>query len=480
MIAKWFGICCAMHEACGFSTRELAEWAGGAWLAAPPSPVRQIFHDTRAMTAGSSLYVAIRGPRHDGHDFVADALAGGAAAALVDERFAAGVDGALPLLVVPDTRAALRALASGYRRTLGGRWLGVTGSAGKTTVKDLAVSILSETGSTASTRGNWNNDVGLPLSILAAPRDAAFGVFEVGMSHPGEIAGLRDLLQPHGGILTCVGAAHLEAFPSEEAIAAEKASLFSDLGPDAWAVMGRDERWGPRVRQDTRCRWITVATDGQADYVGVVGGADAGHLHVRGRSSGETADLPLTMPGAYFRRDVLLATAAARQCGASWSDAAAGLEAFTPSAMRWNRVTVGGVALINDAYNANPLSMAAALEAFEEMAVEGRRWLVLGAMLELGEAAESAHRALGAVLAPGPWEGLFTVGTAGQWIAEGAVEAGMEPGRVVACEKKDDVAGVLDDLVRPGDAVLFKASRGEALEEIIEQFCPVRAGVRGM
>ncbi|MDP6847433.1 MAG: Mur ligase family protein, partial [Kiritimatiellia bacterium] len=207
-----------------YTGEELAVWTGGEWSPSVPNQVRGISHDTRTLQAGD-VYLAVKGETHDGHDFLAEAFKQGAVGAVVASQ--SGLEGCeeSPLLVVEDTSAALQDMASAYRLKVNPHIVAVTGSAGKSTVKEMTASMLSTAGPTARTRGNWNNDIGLPLSLLAMEADTRYGVFEVGMNHEGEIAQLCRILKPSWGIVTNIGPVHMEFFKSIEGIAEEKSSL---------------------------------------------------------------------------------------------------------------------------------------------------------------------------------------------------------------------------------------------------------------
>ena len=449
-----------------WAPEDLARWAGGAWLRPPAAPPRGVSSDTRTLVPGN-LYVALRGERFDGHAFVAEALERGASAALVEAARARAFGSAAPLLAVDDTRAALARLAAGHRATLGARFLAITGSVGKTTVKELLADALAAGAPTFRSPGNWNNDLGLPLSLLRMGADHAFGVLELGMNRPGEIDALTRLLRPHAGVVTAIGPAHLAAFTGEEAIVREKADLFRGLPADGWAVAALENPGFDTLRRAAPCRLVTTSTSrgAAADYTVVRRGR--GVFEVRETASGEEAAFEAALPGRYFVEDALLAIAAARRAGVSWPALQAAVGGYRPPPMRWERSRIAGVEIINDAYNANPLSMREALRAFEETPVRGGRWLVLGGMRELGSGSDALHRDLGRDLAAGAWAGLVTCGDGGALIAEGARAGGFEASRMHACADPESAADVLRGRVTDGDAVLLKASRGEQLERVL-------------
>lgn len=452
-----------------FSTRDLKMWSDGQWKAREPSAVQGVSTDTRTIKPGN-LYVAIHGANHDGHDFVAQAFARGASAALVAEAFAAQYANDDPLLCVKDTLRAFGKIASGYRGTLRTDMVAVTGSVGKTTVKEMIADVLQARGPTARTRGNWNNDIGLPLSLLAMNSNERYGVYELGMNHPGELEPLCKILRPSWSVITNVGPVHLEFFKSIADIAREKATVFRCLPKDGTAVLSRDDKYFEILREAAPCRVITTAVSGEADYVGRVLSAADGQFSVLERATGEQTEFSVPLPGDHVLKDALFAVAVGRGLGVPWDDLRAALKRYAPPPMRWNRVTIAGVRVINDAYNANPMSMRAALAAFIQVPVKGRRWLVLGGMRELGTSEKDEHITLGREIAKGDWAGLIVVGRLGEWIGEGTETAGAFRGQVVRCADHVAAARVLREKVIAGDAILLKASRGEQLEKVLEDW----------
>ena len=444
---------------------DLAKWSGGAWQHAPAS-VTGASINTKTLKAGD-LFFALEGSKANGHDFVSDALARGAAGAVVRRAFAKKHT-KLPLLAVTDPAVALRAIAAGYRATLKVTIVAITGSVGKTTVKEMTADLLATVGLTARTHGNFNNNLGLPLSLLAVGPEAKFGVFELGMNHPGELAPLCKLLKSSIGIVTMVGPVHFEFFDSVQAIAEEKAEVLRCLPPEGFAILDADGDWFELLRNAAKCRLVTTALDTVADYVARTDAARPGAFTVTERTTGESAALQNSIPGRHHVRNALLAVAAARSQSAAWADISAALAAFQPVGLRWQRSEWHGVAIINDAYNASPPSMAAALRTFMEIPTIGQRWLVLGGMLELGAAAEDLHNELGHFVAGLKDVALIAVGELGAWIAAGAFEARMATDRIEICLDCSVAAEILRARLRPGDAVLLKASRGEKLERVLE------------
>ena len=449
-----------------FSAAEAARWCAGVWEPAPPARVAGVTNDTRSLRPGE-LYVALRGARCDGHAFVAEAFRRGACGALVERGFAGAGAPERPLLRCADPALALRALARGYRERVAPLVIGVTGSAGKTTVKELTARLVARARRAAATRGNWNNEIGLPLSLLEMAPDTQVGVFELGISHPGEMRPLCEILRPQWGIVSSLGRAHLEFFGSFERIAREKAELFAALPPDGLAVFRADMPGADILRRAAACETVTVALEQDADYS--ARRRKDGVWLAREARTGETAELRLALPGPHQAANALLAAAVARRLGVSWTEIREALAAYGGLPLRWEIVWADGVRYVNDAYNANPESMRAALNAFAEEPAAGRQWLVLGDMLELGAAAEAEHRQLGAFAARGAWAGLATVGALARGIADGAEAAGFDPRRIWRCADAAEAAAVLRRQTAAGDAVLLKASRGVRLEEVLQR-----------
>jgi UDP-N-acetylmuramoyl-tripeptide--D-alanyl-D-alanine ligase len=449
-----------------FAPTDLARWSAGAWQHAPGAPLTGVSINTQTLQRGD-LFFALQGTKADGHDFATDALARGAAGAVVNRKFAKQHP-TLPLLVGADPAAALRAIAAGYRDTLKATFVAITGSVGKTTVKEMTADLLATVGPTARSHGNFNNDLGLPLSLLATEPNAQFGVFELGMNHPGELAPLCKLLRPAVGIVTLVGPVHFEFFEAVQAIAEEKAAVLRCLPKDGLAVLDADGDWFELLRAAASCRLVTTSLGAAADYVARIAPELNGAFTVTERATGEVVELQNSVPGAHNIRNALLAVAAARAQSAAWDKIRAALAAFQLVGLRWQCSEWHGATIINDAYNASPPSMAAALRTFMETPAAGRRWLVLGGMLELGDAAEDLHGELGRVVAGLPDVHLITVGELGAWIAAGAFEAGLAAARIEICDGCGVAAEFLRARLQAGDAVLLKASRGEKLERVLE------------
>lgn len=453
-----------------FSSADIAAWCCGAWTSPAPAEVSGISNDTRTLRGGD-LYVAVRGGVHDGHAFTGAAFAAGAAACMVDERWRAeNPDATGAFLVVRDTAAALAALASGHRRAVDPFTVGITGSAGKTTVKEVTARLLSTLGPTAKTVGNWNNAFGLPKSLLEMPGGTEYGVFETGTNHPGEIAPLAALLEPDAAILTNIGDAHIGNFGDRRATAAEKADLLRAVPENGFAVLDANDAFFSYLRDQCRCRVVAVSSDPSvpADFTLAERGGENPALEIAERDGARFTVRP-DMPGAHQRVNILLAAACARTLGAGTDEIAGALDGWSPGMHgRWERISVGGALYINDAYNANPQSMLRAIETFASLRCSGRRIAALGDMGELGEECEHAmHLMVGRAAFEAGIDELVCIGPKSAWYAEAARICGMSPKHIKIVGNSGAAAPVLAALVRPGDAVLLKGSHAMEVDRAI-------------
>ena len=444
-----------------YSSEELATWSGGQWLAEPGLDVSGVCKDSRTISRGD-LYVALRGERLDGHRFCKQALEAGAAACVVDREFA-GVDLSGPYLVVEDTTQALSDLASGYRSQWSGAVVGVTGSCGKTTVKEWTAGVLSPLGPVGKTQGNYNNEIGLPVSMLSAERSQKVGVYEVGMNHPGELRPLCEWLKPDVGIITSVGAGHLGQFQSVRDIAVEKSEMFRVLESDGVALAHRDNPYLDVLKSVVPCELRLVGVGGEADLVATR--FDSDRVEFFEAVSGDSGSLPLPQPGEHSVVNVLFAAQVGRLFDLSWEQIADGLGRVESLSMRWEISELAGVSVVNDAYNANPESMRASVTAFSDGDSTGSRWVVLGGMRELGAAAEEAHRSLGAWLTGRNIDGLVLVGPDAAVIADGI--DGESRVQVAKVDDTTSAAEFLLGVLVSGDNVLLKGSRGERIEDVL-------------
>jgi UDP-N-acetylmuramoyl-tripeptide--D-alanyl-D-alanine ligase len=408
--------------------------------------------DTRTLRPGD-LFVALQGET-DGHAFVVDALARGAAGAMVHRTD--GLPDDAPLLVVGDTLDGLHALGREGRAHFGGKMLAVTGSVGKTTTKEMLRTALSAFGPTHAAEASYNNHWGVPLTLARLPPGAAFCVAEIGMNHAGEIAPLARLAAPHVAIVTEVASAHIGHLGSLEAIADEKASVLEGLAPDGFAILPGDSPFLSRMAEAAPGRVITF---GQAE------GADARLLRtnpVQARICGQTVEFPLAAPGAHMALNAVAALAACAALGLDVSVAAAALSSFAPGAGRGLQRTIrgGDILLLDESYNASSASVRAALGVLA--ALPGRRVAVLGDMLELGAFGPAEHAGLAKDVASNA-DLLYACGPLMRHLYDSV------PDRRRGAHAPDStaLAPLVAAAVRPGDAVLVKGSLGSRMRLVV-------------
>lgn len=421
--------------------------------------------DSRSIQPGE-LFFAIRGARFDGHDFVRTALDRGAAGVVVDHG-----DG----LVAADVPRALNQLAAECRRRWGGRLVGVTGSAGKTSTKDMIAHLLSPRFRVHKSEGNLNNQYGLPLSLLKLEKSHQVGVFEMGMSHAGEIAALARIAQPDTGVVTCVAPVHLEFFENVEGIARAKQELIQGLPHGGHAVLNADDPFVSRFATGFEGYKVSFGIDRPADFRATKI-ADEGVNGVRFclQWEGECVEVSLPLMGRHNVLNVLAAMATAHTFGIYPREARETLATFQPPKMRGEVQAFEGARLINDCYNSNPRALRFMLEVLKRTPAEGRRIAVLGEMLELGPSSPMLHYDAGKDAAAAA-DYLIAVRGEARHFVEGALEAGLPPASAAFFDTPVAAGAHLVSLIRPGDVVLFKASRGVRLEEAIQRLTSAAA-----
>lgn len=451
-----------------FTLEEIAEATGGSLRGETGAVATGVSTDSRAVAQGE-LFVALRGERFDGHDFVAAAAARGVGIFLVDDAWFAAhpLPAGSSAVVVPDTLRALGDLAGWHRRRFKITVVAVTGSNGKTTTKEMLARILTQTGPGLKTEGNLNNLIGLPLTLLRLTGRERWAVLELGMSAFGEIDRLAEIAGPDVGIITNAFPAHLETLGSVEGVARAKGELFLRLDPGAWAVYNVDDPLISKCPTPSNVTRLTFGLRGAE-----VSSASIKSLGKRGESftlrlPNEEQPVVLSAFGRHNVYNALAAAAAAHALGVPGETIRLGLEEFTPYDKRFQLEEFSGVVLIDDSYNANPASMAAALETLREVREEGRAAAVLGDMLELGPGTEAAHRELGR-LAAGCVERLYLLGEQARQVADGAIGAGFDPEALLMAQDHEELSRELLAWVQPGDCVLVKGSRGMRMERVAQ------------
>jgi UDP-N-acetylmuramoyl-tripeptide--D-alanyl-D-alanine ligase len=428
--------------------------------------------DSRTIQPGD-LFFALRGPRHDGHAYVQEVLKKGAVGAVVDREVetSPGTLLRVPVLRVADALQALQHLAAQARREWGAEVVAVTGSAGKTTVKEMIAEMLQVGLTVSKAEGNLNNHVGLPLSLLRTFDDARVAVVEMGMNHAGEIRALAGIARPQVGVVTNVGWAHIENFDSIEGIAAAKRELVESLGASGTAVLNAD---------DVRVAGFAQVHPGRSVLYG-----QSPHAHVRGEEVEYLPDgvkfrvgdvhFESELTGRHGVSNLLAAIAAAGIYGIPPERLTTIVRRMRPQKMRGERFLCRGVLVYNDCYNSNPDAVRAMLDVLRDTPA-GRRIAVLGEMLELGRWAESLHRDVGDYVARCGIDVLVGIRGAACYMLDAAKRAGLRDDAAFFFEHPAEAGRLAARLAQPGDAILFKGSRGVHVEEALQQFLTSHEG----
>ena len=436
-----------------FSLQDIAD-AISAW---PPvaNPVVTGYSIDSRTTEPGSLFFALAGPDRDGHRFVPAAFDRGAVAAVVERPSGA----ALPELVVPDVQAAIERLASLGRERWNGPVVAVTGSAGKTTTKEVIARLLAVAMPVGKTEGNLNNHIGVPLSILRLPEDAKAAVIEIGMNHPGEIRHLAGIARPTVGVVTNAGFAHAEFFHSADEVALAKRELIESLPPDGVAVLNADD---PRVARFGEVYGGRVVTFGFAEGADVrPEDVEYGPEGVRFRVQG--TQFESSFVGRHGVMNLLAGLAVARVFDIPFERLRAAMSALAPVRMRGERFMHAGATILNDCYNSNPEAVVAMLDVLRTYPAR-RRIAVLGEMLELGQWSDTLHRGVGYHVARCGIDVLVGIRGAARQMVDEAVRSGLPADAAFFFEDPIPAGQFLGGVVRPGDVVLFKGSRGTRVE----------------
>lgn len=443
--------------------KQIADWADGRLIQGRPSD-RIVCVSTDSRTAGpGDLFVALKGDRFDGHDFIDQVSAQGAVAILVSQLNLATERFPGAIIHVRQPLAALQELALQYRRSLPDLFVvGVTGSNGKTSTKDFLAAVLSRSGNVNATLGNLNNHIGLPLTVLRTAADHVSGVWEMGMSHPGEIEVLAEIARPDAAVITHVGTAHIEHMKTRDAIALEKGMLAEAVSESGFVVLPAADDYAESIARRCRARVIMVGIDCGEVRACDLRTTDRGIRFVIEADQGR-AEVDLPVPGRHMVGNALLAAAVGLERGIAMGDVAAALSESRLTAGRLQRRRIAGIDFLDDSYNANPDSMRAAVNTLKGLETPGRRVAVLGRMAELGEHEAMEHTALGDFVADSGIDLLVTVGETAALAAQAA------GGKMEVHAAADQVAAgaYLGTTLAAGDLVLVKGSRSSAMEKVI-------------
>lgn len=444
---------------------EVAQATGGKILSGNPNDSFDcIGKDSRAVKQGM-FYIAIKGENFDGNKYAESAMKNGAMGCLVSEE----IKSEKPVVLVEDTIKALGQLAKYYRNKFDIPYVGITGSVGKTTTKDMIACALSAKFNVMKTQGNSNNHIGLPLTLLSLEACHEIGVTEMGMSGFGEIEYLASLVEPETAVYTNIGLSHIEKLGSRENILKAKSEMLNHLKKDGTVVLCGDDDLLLSLAKDLKHKYVTYGIENKnCDYT-------ADNI----RQSGET-EMEFTIHcsegkfqgripvlGDHNVNNALAAFIVARKYGVEPNDILSALSMFQPGAMRQNIVKTNGITLINDCYNSSPSSVQAGLKTLRQI-TGTRKVAILGDMLEMGEMSEKLHRNVGTYAVDTKTDYLIAVGDMSRFIIEGACEKGFDISKTKFFKTNNEVNEFLDSFLEKGDAVLVKASRGMKLEEIVD------------
>ena len=478
-----------------FTIPEALEATGGKLIQGDPvdAAIRGVSTDSRHLQEGD-LFVALKGNRYDGYTFINEAFNRGAAGAVIsvvghrmprtpeEEKIRRGKI----LIGVNDTLSALQALAGFHRDRFNIPVIAITGSNGKTTTKELAAWIISQDRKLLKSEGNFNNQIGVPLTLLRQASHHQVAVVEMGISRAGELRTLARIAKPVVGLIANIGPAHLETLGTLERVARAKSELLESLPMNSgMAILNRDDSFFDFLKELTPCPLLSFGLRAGAQVsAGDIDMADAFttcfrlivHPSVKevisGGSeclaSGLETEIRLPLPGIHNVLNAVAASAIALVSGCRLHQIKGALESFLPMSMRSQLLSWNEGFIVNDAYNANPASMRAALEMLSSFRTSGQRIAVLGDMLELGNTGHQAHREIGEYVAQITGARLMAVGPMGRWIAEAALSKGMPDERVSICDDADAATAAVLEVAEKKDVVLIKGSRGIHLERVVE------------
>lgn len=446
---------------------ELASFAKGQLVAGRGERcANDVSADTRSILPGN-LFIALRGERFDGHDYLKEAQKRGAVAAVVDKIPADWDDKSFGFILVKDTLQALQNMAHAYRKTLPVRIVAVTGSSGKSSTKEMIAAVLSQKFRTNKTKGNLNNHIGLPLTLLALQPEDEWAVVEMGMNHPGELAPLVALAEIEVAVITNVGWAHIEAFENQAGIALEKGTLVRALPKKGLAVLNADQSLTREMAQTTSAPSVLAGEAVDAVYRIKNISIQETSAHFTIQTPSAEKQVILNLPAIHMVRNAALALAVGVEMGVSLDAACECLNQIELPHGRCEVMRKGSGWLVDDTYNANPDSMVAGFEAIRELSGSGRSVALLGAMGELGKFSEELHQWVGRAAVEKGINILFAFGKDGRFIVEGALKAGLSEENCRWFETHEALAEAYRAIARNDDKVLIKGSRSQQMEKVL-------------
>lgn len=462
------------------TAKEITKAVNGQLIQGSPlNRLKGISTDSRSLKAGE-LFIALKGERFDGHHFVNDTLARGAAGLIVEKGFSlkdmSSAKKDVPLIQVADTLKALGDLASSWMQQNNATTVAITGSNGKTTTREMAATILEHSHRVLKPEYNWNNLIGLPLTLLRLNQNHEIAILEMGMNRKGEIKRLSQIAKPHIGLITTISPVHLEYLKTLQNVAQAKGELFDSLTSENHAVINVDDPLVVELSQQCPAQKITFGINTPAQVSATdISPADYSTNHFTLNREGKSIPIVLKIPGIHNIYNALAAASLATIFKLTLEEIKAGLERFTAFPARMETIPIGkNINIINDTYNANPKSMESALKTLAHLKGKGRGIAVLGDMLELGEASLNLHQQVGSLIKTLDLDKVFLIGNYAEVVAESALAQGMDKKKIHIGKTHEQIAQQLTKVIKEDDWILFKGSREMKIEKILKHFLKMR------
>ncbi len=445
--------------------KEVIEATGGKLLKGSlNAKFKDVERDSR-VSCTDKLFVALVGENFDGNDFAETAVKNGASGILVSREMDVNTN----VILVEDTKTALGQIATYYRNRFTIPFVGITGSVGKTTTKDMIACVLSYKFSVLSTSGNFNNEIGLPLTLLKLNNEHEIGVTEMGMSGFGEIDRLSKMVHPKCAVFTNIGLSHVEKLGSRENILKAKAEMLNNLEEDGYVVLSGDDDMLITLKENLKnCIYYGIENKECEVFAGNIKQTDKNQTSFLVNYKGEKLEMTIPVLGEHNVKNALAAICVAKYFGLSLIDVKNALLNFVPGNMRQNIIELNGITVINDCYNASPTSVQAGLKILNQIDSNGRKIAILGDMLEMGDLSDEAHKTVGEYVVENKVDFLITIGEKSKKIVEGAFKKGFNQNNTRCFLTNKEAIDFIDGFLQKNDIVLVKASRGMKLEEIVE------------